>query len=99
MEKRDERNYLALEDEQSFGPIFAIFIIVILLILGALFILRDAVSDKAFPGRSLAPKDPVVKQLSEQGTSDEATDIRRDLAATSIQSLYQGLGPLEEEFR
>lgn len=100
VQKKEENNEelrsfrIAEKEDASLGPIFAIIIIVALLAMGALYSIRKV------PIRNYLPKNPVsgdsvIKNYANQGTSDSATEIGRDLSATAIQALDQGLSPLK----
>ena len=79
----------------SFGPIIAIIIIVALLIIGALYMWKKISPQNSLPTGSAISGDSVVSQFARQGSSDNIAEIRRDLSATSIQALGQGLGDLK----
>lgn len=80
--------------EGSFGPLVAIIIIVIILILGGLYFWgqRADISEPIIPA-----DDTIVETLETQSTSDEIVDIDADLEATDLDNLDADLAAIEGE--
>lgn len=98
-EKREEEKIggvFPVGEDQSFGPLFAIIIIVVLLLIGAFYVLKKVGPKDFLPRENTLSKDSVVKEYSAQSASDNLADIRRDLSATSIEALNRGLSPVAE---
>ncbi len=83
-------------EDISFGPIIAIIIIVTLIIVGGLYVWEKLNPREILPAGGGLSGDPVVNSFAKQSNSDNLNDIRKDLSATSIQSLDQGLKPITE---
>ena len=85
-----------MEEDLSFGPAIAIIIIISLLIIGGLYIWKKSNLKGAVPRGVNISADSVINSFARQNDSDDIEAIRKDLSATSIQALDQGLSPLIE---
>lgn len=84
-------------EDISFGPIIAIIIIVALLIMGGLYVWKKVMPAENIFRQSGMTVDPVINSFAKQGSSDEISEIRRDLSATSIEALDQGLDSITNQ--
>lgn len=84
-------------DKKSKGPLVAVIIILVLIVVGGLYFLRQRANQEVFiPVES---GDSVVESLNQQSSSDELESIEADLNATDLENLDQGAAAIEAELR
>ena len=90
----------------SIGPLIGIIIVILVIVLGGLYFWGQRVEKNA--DESMATKegamsegsdtaDTSIELLETQGSSDEITDIEKDLDSTDLENLDQELELIESE--
>ncbi len=86
------------EEKKPVGSIISIIIIVLVLVLGAYYFLRQVPVEEGLEAL-LTPaevqNDTAISALSTQGASTELADIQKDLDATDFSNLDAGLSDIE----
>ena len=86
------------EEKKPVGSIISIIIIVLVLVLGAYYFLRQVPVEEGLEAL-LTPaevqNDTAISALSTQGASTELADIQKDLDATDFSNLDAGLRDIE----
>lgn len=88
-------------NKKSFGPIFGIIVIIVLLILAGFYFwgnsLRTAPQDLPTADEIATQADPALSDLATQETSDEIDAIEADLDATDLEGLDAELDVIDAE--
>lgn len=84
-------------DKKSKGPLVAVIIILVLIIVGGLYFLKERSAQEVFIPTET--EDSVVESLNQQSSSDELESIEADLNATDLENLDQGAAAIEAELQ
>jgi hypothetical protein len=85
-------------EENAFGPLIGVAIIIIVLIAGGIYFWSTTIDQEESPTvQSTIEADKIVSQLNSQGTSDEIADIEADLNITDLDNLDSELDDLLNE--
>lgn len=83
------------EEKKPTGAIISITVIVLVIVLGAYYFLKQvplpAEESAGTPASATEQTDTTVSALSAQGTSTDIVDIQKDLNATNLSGLDAGL--------
>mgnify|MGYP001570169639 CR=1 FL=1 len=85
-----------LEEKKSKGSLIAVILILVLIIIGGLYFLKQRVSQPVY---APVTGDSVTESLNTQSSSDEVSAIETDLKATDIDSIDQGAAAVEAELQ
>ena len=81
-------------NKKSVGPLVAVIIILVLIIVGGLYFLKERSSQPTYVPEVPAG-DNVTDALNQQGTTDDLSSIEADLNATDLNNLDQGAAAVE----
>jgi len=79
------------------GPIIAVLVVLVLIIIGGLYFLNTRSSNKPYVPSTGG--DPMTESLNQQSSSDDLNSIEADLNATNIDNLDQGAAVIEAELQ
>lgn len=85
------------ENKKSFGPLIAVIVILVLIVIGGLYFLKERSSQEVYIPE--IQEDPITESLNQQSSSDDLESIESDLNATDIENLDQGASAIESELR
>jgi len=86
-------------EKKSAGPLIAVIVILVLIIVGGLYFLKTRSSQPVYVAPVEATVDQVTKSLDTQSNSDELNSIEADINATNIDNIDQGAAAVEAELQ
>lgn len=85
-------------EKKSVGPLVAVVIILVLIVIGSLYFLKMRSSEQNYvPTTTVPAGDSITESLNSQSNSDDLNSIEADLNATNLDNLDQGAAVLEAE--
>ncbi len=85
-------------EKKSYGPLIAVIIILLVMVLGGLYFLGQRMSTDPYESlETIEEGDEVTNSLEAQSDSDETASIEADLKATNVDGLDQGAAVIESE--
>lgn len=85
-------------EKKSYGPLIAVIIILLVMILGGLYFLGQRMGTDPYENlQTMQEGDEITNSLEAQSNSDETASIEADLKATNVDSLDQGAAAIEAE--
>ncbi len=86
-----------IEPKKSIGPLIAVIVILVLIIVGGLYFLKQRVSQPAYVPPPQG--DQVTESMKQYGTSDSLDSIEADLNASNYDNLDQGAATIQAELQ
>lgn len=88
------------EKKRSFGPMFGIILVIILLVLGGFYLWGQKLNqEKVMTAEEiLQQEDPLLSDIESQSSSDEISNIEDDLDAINLDDLDAELENIDQEF-
>lgn len=83
-------------EKKSAGPLIAVIIILVLIVIGSLYFLKERSSKESYTSPQTTG-DPISESMRQQGSSDDLNSIEADLNATSFDNLDQGATVIQAE--
>ena len=83
--------------KKSKGPLIAVIIILVLIIIGGLYFLKTRSAEEPFV--PAVQEDTITASLNQQSQSDDLNSIEADLNATNLDNLDQGAAVIEAELQ
>ncbi len=83
---------------KSKGPLISVIIILVLIIVGGLYFLRERSNTVNYKNTN-NQIETITADLKNQGTADDLESIEADLKATNIDSLDQGASVIDYELQ
>jgi hypothetical protein len=84
-------------EKKSVGPLIAVITILVLIIVGGLYFLKERSSQPAYVPTEQG--DAITESLNQQDSSDDLNSIEADLNATNLDNLDQGAAVIETELQ
>lgn len=92
------------KEEKSMGALIGSIIVVAVIVIGGIYFWMTRSSESTAPvttetsplGQTVTP-DKEIAALQNQGTSDEISDIEKDLNATNFDNLDAGMGDIDAQ--
>ncbi len=85
------------EQKSGKGPLIAVIIILILIVIGSLYFLKQRNSQMKYTPQIQSESDEVTASLKAQSSSDELDSIEADLKSSNYDNLDQGAAALQAE--
>ena len=79
--------------KKSMGPLIAVIVILVLIVIGGLYFLKIRSSQESYIPAT--QNDSITESLKTQGSSDNLDSIEADLNATNLDNLDQGTADIE----
>ena len=84
-------------EKKSMGPLIAVIIILVLIVVGGLYFLKERSSQPVFVPMDQA--DAMTESLNQQDSSDNLNSIETDLNAINLDNLDQGAAVIEAQLQ